>query len=116
MPEITENNQDIISLLKEYVETNIELGKLTIKEKLIIAIANAITDTAMVISLLITFLFACITLGFYLGEVLNSNAAGFGIVSLIFLTIAIIVYFIKDGILERGLHNFMVKRIYRKKK
>ncbi|MXV14133.1 phage holin family protein [Hufsiella ginkgonis] len=108
--------QDLIALLKEYLTTRMELGRLTLIERLVVIIANVATDAFVVVAMILTFLFGSMTLGFYLGEQLQSTAAGFGIVSLIYFGLALIMYFIKDKYVEKYLINFMVKKIFRKKK
>ncbi|HEY0054820.1 MAG TPA: phage holin family protein [Pedobacter sp.] len=107
---------DVIALLKEYIATKVELTRLTLLEKVTVVTANLITDSFVLIMGLLTFLFASFTLALYLGERLDSYAAGFGIVALIYLSLALIMFFIKDKLVEKYLHNFMVKRIFNKKK
>ncbi len=107
---------DVIALLKEYIATKVELTRLTLLEKVTVVTANLITDSFVLIMGLLTFLFASFTLALYLGERLGSYAAGFGIVALIYLSLALIMFFIKDKLVEKYLHDFMVKRVFNKKK
>ncbi|HEX8378302.1 MAG TPA: phage holin family protein [Pedobacter sp.] len=122
MPETQTHTQeqkatpDVIALLKEYIATKVELTRLTLLEKVTVVTANLITDSFVLIMGLLTFLFASFTLALYLGERLDSYAAGFGIVALIYLSLALIMFFIKDKLVEKYLHDFMVKRIFNKKK
>lgn len=118
MPETQDQkkSQDLISLLKEYISTRVELARLSVIEQVTVITASLITDTFVVVTAILTFFFASLTLGFYLGEVLDSYAAGFGIVTLIYLALALIVFFTKDKLVEGYLHNFMIKRIFNKKK
>jgi hypothetical protein len=107
---------DVVALLKEYIATRVELTRLTIIERMTVVTANLITDSFVLIMGLLTFLFASFTLALYLGEEFGSYALGFGIVALIYLSLALIMFFIKDKIVEKYLHDFMVKRIFNKKK
>ena len=107
---------DLVALLKEYIATKVELTRLTIIERLTVVTANLITDSFVLIMSLLTFLFASFTLALYLGEEFDSYALGFGIVTLLYLTLAIVMYFTKDKLVEKYLHDFMVKRIFNKKK
>lgn len=116
MSETSDKNPDIIALIKEYIATRIELGKLSVMERVVIIVANLITDGFVVITSILAFLFASFTLGFYLSEVLDSYAAGFGIVTLIYLALALIMLFTKEKYVEKYLHNFMVKRMFQDKK
>lgn len=108
--------QDIISLLKEYVTTRTELVRLSVIERLTVVTARLITSAVIVVAGILTFLFASLTLAFYLGEVLHSYAAGFGLVALIYLILALIVAFTKEKYLNKYLQDFMVKIIFKKKK
>jgi len=118
MPETQDKqqSQDLISLLKDYISTRFELTRLSVIERLTIVVANLITDSFVIISALLTFLFASLTLALWIGEELGSYAKGFGIVALIYLALALIMYFIKDRLVEKYLHDFMVKRIFKRKK
>lgn len=107
---------DLLALIKEYVATRVELTRLTVIERLTVVTANLITDSFVLIMGILTFLFGSFTLALYLGEVLESYAAGFGIVTLLYLTLALVMYFIKDKLVESHLHDFMVKRIFNRKK
>ncbi len=113
--DIPDDNEDIISLIKDYIRTRVELGRLTVIERLVSIAANLITDSFVVLAMILTFLFGSVTLGFYFGEKLGSNAGGFGIVSLIYLALALLMYFLKDKYVEKYLINFMVKRIFHNK-
>ncbi|TZF85734.1 hypothetical protein FW774_01275 (plasmid) [Pedobacter sp. BS3] len=110
------NNQDIITLLKEYVSDKVELVRLTIIERIILIVANLITDGLVVLLLVVTLFFGSMALGFYFSELLNSYAGGFGLIALLYLIIAIIVILIKDNHIEKHLHNFTVKRFFRHRK
>jgi hypothetical protein len=118
MPETEEQHKpkDLVELIKEYISTRIELMRLTAIERVTVVGSSLITDTFVVVLVVLTLLFTFLTLALYLGELLNSYAAGFGIVSLLFLVLSIVLIMIKDKIVERYLHDFMVKRIFKKKK
>lgn len=107
---------DLLALVKEYISTQVELTRLTVIEWLTVVTANLITDAFVLIMGVLTFLFASFTLALYLGEEFGSYALGFGIVALVYFALALTMYFIKDKLVEKYLHDFMVKRIFNKKK
>lgn len=111
-----ENKQDVVDLIKEYIATKIELGRLTILERLIVIVASLLTDGFILVTGLLTFLFGSVALGCYFGELFNSYAKGFGLMTLIYLVLALTMFFIKDKFVDKYLHNFMVKRIFQNKK
>lgn len=116
MEETNQDNEDVVSLIKEYISTHIEIARLSAIERLAIVSANLITSVFVFISIGLTFLFGSVALGFYLGDELGSNAKGFGIVTLIYLLLGLVMYFIKDRYVEKNLIDFMVKHIFRNKK
>ncbi len=116
MSETQDKKEDIIALIKEYVATRVELAKLSVIDRLVVITAALLTDSFVIIMWVLTFLFGSVTLGFYLSELLRSYAQGFGLVTLLYLLIGLIVYFTKDNYVEKRLHNFIVKRIFKEKK
>lgn len=117
MPETQKKDSpDLLSLLKEHISTRLELTRLTVIERLTVVTANLITDSFVLVMALLTFLFASFTLALYIGESSGSYAMGFGIVALIYLALALLMYFTKDKLVDKYLHDFMVKRIFNKKK
>ncbi|WP_374165987.1 phage holin family protein [Arcticibacter sp. MXS-1] len=117
MPETQDQkSQDIVSLLKEYISTKVELARLSAIERLTVVTSSLITISCVVMAALLTFLFASLTLAFFLGELLDSNAAGFGLVALLYLIIAVVIAKTKDQYINKHLQDFMVKIIFNKKK
>jgi len=116
MEETNQDNQDIISLIKEYISTRTEIARLSAIERLSIVLANLITSGFVFISMVLTFLFGSVALAFYLADELGSNARGFGIVTLIYMVLGLIMYFIKDGYMEKNLIDYFVKHIFRNRK
>ncbi|MGV3705834.1 MAG: phage holin family protein [Arcticibacter sp.] len=117
MPESQDQKQgpDIVSLIKEYISTKVELTRLTAIDKITTLVSSMITGAVVVVAMLLTFLFASITLALFLGELLNSYAAGFGIVALIYLALAVITNMSKEKYINRFLQDFMVKKIFNNK-
>ena len=112
----TDTEKDLVSLLKDYIATRMELTRLSVMERVVIIVANLVTDGFVVIMGLLAFLFGSLTLGFFLSEQLDSYSAGFGILTLIYLALAILMVFTKDKFMEKSLHSFMVKRMFQNKK
>src|ERR1022692_4230731 len=81
----------IIDQLKEYAETRIKLAKYRAIEGGSTVAASLIADVAVIVSMILAFLFASFTLAFYLGEVLGANWMGFGCVAILYLIIALIL-------------------------
>lgn len=106
--------EDIFLDAKEYIDTRIEYAKLSAVEKGSKIFADLITNAAVVVSFILAFLFASLTLALYLSEVLGSHAKGFGCTALIYLFISVIVYLTKDKYIEKLLVNMFIKRYFDK--
>ena len=120
MAETTEEKQeqaspDLFALVKEYIATRVELMRLTAIERVTVVASNLITDSFVFITGILTFLFGSLALALWLGELTGSYAAGFGIMTLIYLALTLIVLFTKDKIVDKFLNDFLVKRIFKRK-
>ncbi len=105
-----EQQQPIIEQLKEYAETRIKLAKLQAVDSSTSVIGSIVADIALVICLLLLFLFGTITLGFYLAEVLGSFWQGFGCVTVFYLIIVIVLK-VKSQDLGKGVASALIKKI-----
>jgi hypothetical protein len=116
MEENNKDDQNLLPLIKEYVSTQFEVLRLSTIERLTVVLANLLTSAFVVGSIVLTFLFGSVALALYMGEELGSYAKGFGLITLLYLMLGLIMYFIKDKYVEKGLINFMIKRIFRNNK
>jgi len=99
----------IIDLIKEYAETRIKLAKYQAVDSGSSIIASLVAQLIVVISLLLVFVFASLTLAFFLSEVLESFWQGFGCTAIIYLIIAIILNAKKPGI-EKTIANALIEK------
>ena len=93
-----EQQPPIIDQIKQYAETRFKLAKYKAIDGSTSVIASIVTDLVVVLSLLILFLFASFTLGFYLSEILESFWQGFGCITLLYLIIVIVLKFQRQDI------------------
>jgi len=93
-----EQQPPVIDQLKEYVETRIKIATLKAVDGSTSVIAAIIADLAVVLALVLVFIFATITLGFYLAELFESFWKGFGCIALIYIIIVIILKVRKPNI------------------
>lgn len=100
----------LIDQLKEYAETRIKLAKYQAIDGSTSVIGSVVADVAIVICLLLAFLFATITLGFYLSDVFNSFWQGFGCVALVYLIAAFLLKAKREGI-EKAIASGLIKKI-----
>ncbi|AMR31219.1 hypothetical protein A0256_07155 [Mucilaginibacter sp. PAMC 26640] len=112
MEQHKEAARPIIDQAKEYVETRLKLLKLEAIERSTSIIANIVVELVVVISLILTFLFASFTLALFLGDVFHSYWKGFGSVALLYLLIAVILIVAKKPI-ERPIVNILVRKLFK---
>ena len=108
----TQTPPPILDQLKDYAETRIKLAKYQAVEGGSTILASLISDTVAIISMVLAFMFASVTLAFYLGDVMGANWKGFGCVAAIYLVIAIVIKLNKKK-LERPLVNAFIQKIFK---
>jgi len=102
----------IVDQVKEYLETYIELIRLRAIERGTSIFAGIVTDIFVVLGLSLTFLFASITLAFYLAQVLHSYWQGFGCVALIYIIVIVFVMVFRKS-LEKPIVNALLKKLFK---
>jgi hypothetical protein len=99
--------------LKEYAETRIKLAKYQAIEGGTSIAAGLIADVVTVISLALAFIFASITLAYYLGSVLGQPWMGFGCVAVLYLIIALAIKYNRKR-LEKPIVNAFIQKFFKK--
>jgi ABC-type sugar transport system permease subunit len=106
--------EEISSAIKTYLDTRMEYLRLFLVKRVTKLFADLVTTTVVIVCFALAFLLGTITLALFLASVLNSNTAGFGIVALLYLLLAIIVYLTKDKYIEKAIVNFTIKKYFKK--
>jgi len=102
----------IVDQVKEYLETYIALARLRAIERGTSIFAGIVTDVFVVIGLSLTFLFASITLAFYLAQVMHSYWQGFGCVALIYIIVIVFVMVFRKS-LEKPIVNALLRKFFK---
>ncbi|WKK86028.1 phage holin family protein [Marivirga arenosa] len=89
--------ENIIESLQKLIEVRIAIIKDEVEDKIAEKIAKFLPILFVFLFLSLVVLFASFTLGFYLAELLDSFVYGFGIVTLFYLLLTVIFYFLKDS-------------------
>ena len=105
-----EQQPPIIDQLKEYVETRIKIAKLKAIDGSTSVIAAIIADLAVVLALVLVFIFGTITLGFYLSELFGSFWQGFGCIALLYVIIVIVLKVRKANI-QKNIASRLIQKI-----
>ena len=103
----------VFQKIKEYLTTRQRLITLTLTERAARLIASLFTDVIRVIFALFVVFFFSMALGFYLSELLNSNALGFLLTGTIFLLLILLVSLFGSRI-ERTVTNLSIRKLLKK--
>lgn len=97
--------------LKEYVETRIELLILNLSDKATLWLGDLIQHTFNLVILGTGLVFGLIALGFYLGELLESMSAGFGIIGGFLTLVGLILLIVKPKNVSRKIQNQIMRDV-----
>lgn len=105
MDQLAQRIKQVSNELKGYVETRIELLILNLSEKGTLWLGDLIQHTFNLVILGTGLLFGLIALGFYLGELLNSMPAGFGIIGGFLFLVGLILILSKPKSISRKIQS-----------
>ncbi|MHA4893851.1 phage holin family protein [Pedobacter sp. PWIIR3] len=106
--------EDLYEDAKAYLDTRVEYTRLYLVEKVAKIFADLVTNAAVVICFVLAFLFGTFTLALFLSDVLGSYTQGFGCVAIIYILLALIVYYTKDKYIEKAIINFTIRNYFNK--
>ncbi|MDD2986699.1 phage holin family protein [Flavobacterium sp.] len=117
MESAVKNIEMLYEKAKEYTNTTLELYKLTAVDKAAEVISSLSFRIAFLLIAAFFTLFFNIGLSLYLGELLDSNAAGFFIVSLFYLVFGLLLYIFRQKWIKSPISNLIIKELlYSKRK
>ncbi|MBE9600609.1 phage holin family protein [Pedobacter sp. MC2016-24] len=106
--------KDLFDDAKSYLDTRVEYTRLYLVEQVSKIFADIVTNAAVIICFILAFLFGTFTLALFLSDVLGSYARGFGCVAVIYVLLALIVYYTKEKFIEKAIINFTIKNYFNK--
>jgi hypothetical protein len=106
--------EDLYGDAKAYLDAKVEYTRLYLVGKVSKIFADIVTNVLVIVCFLLAFLFATLTLALFLSDVFGSYTQGFGCVALIYVLLALIVYFTKDKFIEKAIINFTIKNYFNK--
>lgn len=102
----------ILKELMDYFKIRLRLLKYETADRAIAIIAELVADLAIVVALTSCFIFFTVALAFFVGTILRSFWAGFGIITLLYISILFLGHLLKmpfQGRLIRMLINKILK-------
>jgi hypothetical protein len=109
--EALEHLTELKVMITDYLSARLKLLKLDLYEKTAAVLASLFSSLVIAFLSLVLLLFLSITLGFYLGNILNSNALGFLIVSGIYFLLLLPVIFFSRNIIEKMIINRLLAKL-----
>lgn len=101
------NAPGLVGSISGYTRAKSEEVKVRVQDKISLILSKVAILAGIFLMFLFLLLFASLTAGRYLNMVMESNFAGYGIVSLFYLLMVIILFLIKN---VKSLNNF-IRRI-----
>ena len=102
----------IADQVKDYIETYLKLARLKAIDKGTSLAAAIAVDIAMILAGFTVFLFASLSLAFFLSYILSSDWKGFGCVALLYLLIVIILVVFRKSFV-RPVANILIKKLFK---
>ncbi len=106
--------EDLYEDAKAYLDTRVEYSRLYLVEKVAKIFADLVTNAAVIICFVLAFLFGTFTLALFLADILRSYTQGFGCVAIIYILLALIVYYTKERYIEKAIINFTIRNYFNK--
>ena len=105
----------LIADLQNYTDTNVRLVYLSGVEKVSVILSRFVTSFLFASILLLLFFFVSISLGFYLSDYFGKLYVGFGLVSLFYLLLFMLLYFTRNRFLKKKLTDFFIRTLLKDK-
>jgi len=75
-------------------------------------VSAGITSIIIVLFLMFALLFACMGIGWWLGEQLNNMLAGFGIISAFYILLIAVIVLFRKTFLFPMIRNILIRKMY----
>lgn len=107
----TSNFEELSESAKDYIKTQVEIIGLKTTDKVSLIASFATLGFALSIVGVLALFFACLAVGFYLGELLGSNSLGFCVLAAIFLLVFFVLLIFRKKIILVPLRNKIIKEM-----
>lgn len=106
--------EELISQLKNYINTEIELVKLTFAEKVSKIFSQFIAVLLVGVIFLFFIIFFSVALGYLLGQWLGQMWIGFLIIAVLYLLIGIITWLLREKLIRIPIMNAIIRQLFSK--
>ncbi|AWG21606.1 hypothetical protein FFWV33_08700 [Flavobacterium faecale] len=115
METIAANIESLYEKAKSYAEVNVELIKLTAIDKTADVVSSLLARLLVILVVAMFVLFLSISMGLFLGDVLDSPYLGFLAVAGFYLVFALLFHFRRDQIVKVPLTNVIIAKLLKSK-
>jgi len=112
MGEIKEKAEDLTNHIADYLDTFYKLSVINLTGKASGIVSAGITSIIVVLFLMFALLFACMGIGWWLGEQLNNMLAGFGIISAFYILLIAVIILFRKTFLFPMIRNILIRKMY----
>jgi len=110
--DIESSNEGLIDHVEAFSETFLKLALTTVTKKAI-DISSVLFNTIIIyVAAIFTLLFAAAGLAWWIGDMINSRAAGFFIVAGFFLVVTVFIILMRKKIIYPFIRNIIVRKVY----
>lgn len=113
MKKIFHKLEGLLGYAKEYINTQIDVLKLTAAEKISFVLAGIIAGAIAALVFILVIVFGSFAAAYALSEWIGLSYAGFLIVAVIYLLIGIIVWATKDRLIRIPIMNSIIRQLFK---
>lgn len=111
MRNTAEHIENLYFKVRDYAETSIELYRLQAIDATGSIISNLVTRTLFILVLATFLFFFNLSLGFFIGKLLDSYYLGFLIVSTFYLLIGVVLYIMRHKWIKNPINDLVLSKL-----
>jgi len=106
--------EELRTTLENYIQNRILLIKLQVVEKMSKLLAGMFTGLLIVILSFFVLLFLSIMLGYYFADLTGSNYIGFGILTVVYILLLVLLIVFRKNLVENKIINMVIEVFFDK--
>ena len=112
MEELKTKTSQLKEHVNDYVQSTVQLAKAKATKGASNAAAGTVIGIAAFLLTLFFLIFLFVAIGFWLGNVLDSRAAGFFCVAGFFLLLLILIFALRNKVIVPAIRNAIISKVY----
>jgi hypothetical protein len=112
MGDLKDKAEHLTDHVGDYLDTFYKLSIINVTSKASGIVSAGITSIIIVLFLMFALLFACMGLGWWLGERMHNMPAGFGIIAAFYLLLILVVILFRKTFLFPLIRNILIRKVY----